>query len=111
MVKEKTKKISKDAKETPKEERVAGESKVPPRLFDLYKDKIIARGHNQVERLKDATAHAEMLTLTSASNYLGNKWLSQSSSGLFSLRYLSPHQRLWTSFQAAGMSGGCLCQE
>jgi len=29
-----------------------------------------------VERLQDATAHAEMLALTSAANYLGEKWLS-----------------------------------
>ena len=34
-------------------------------------DKIIARAHNQVERLNDETAHAEMLAITSAANYLG----------------------------------------
>ena len=34
--------------------------------------KIIARAWNQVETLKDATAHAEMLALTAAQNALGD---------------------------------------
>ena len=34
--------------------------------------KVIARGHNQVETLKDATAHAEMIAITSASENKGN---------------------------------------
>jgi len=38
--------------------------------------KIIARAHNQVEILHDSTAHAEILAITSASNYLGNKYLN-----------------------------------
>jgi len=37
---------------------------------------VIARGHNQVEMLKDPTAHAEMLALTSATNHLNSKWLN-----------------------------------
>jgi len=37
--------------------------------------RIIGRGHNQVERLADATAHAEMLALTAAQNHLGSKYL------------------------------------
>jgi tRNA(adenine34) deaminase len=37
--------------------------------------KVIARGHNQVEQLKDPTAHAEMLALTAAGNAIGGKWL------------------------------------
>jgi tRNA(adenine34) deaminase len=36
---------------------------------------IIARAHNQVESLQDATAHAEILAITAASNYLGSKFL------------------------------------
>ena len=36
---------------------------------------IIARGHNQVEQLNDCTAHAEMLAITAAQNYLGSKYL------------------------------------
>ena len=42
----------------------------------VYKNKIIARAHNQVETLKDPTAHAEMIVLTQACSYLSNKWLS-----------------------------------
>jgi len=45
----------------------------------VYQGKIIARAHNQVERLGDPTAHAEMLALTSATNYLNTKWLSGAS--------------------------------
>jgi len=63
-----------------KEAQVAfKEDEVPVGAIVVYKDKIIARGHNQVERLKDPTAHAEMLALTSATNYLGNKRLSDAS--------------------------------
>jgi tRNA(adenine34) deaminase len=36
---------------------------------------IIARGHNQTERLNDVTAHAEIIALTAAANYLGDKYL------------------------------------
>src|SRR5690349_8420935 len=38
---------------------------VPVGAVLVYKGRIIARGHNQVEMLKDATAHAEMLCITS----------------------------------------------
>lgn len=34
--------------------------------------KIIGRGHNQMESLHDPTAHAELLAITAASNYLNN---------------------------------------
>jgi len=46
---------------------------VPIGAVIVFKDKIIAKGHNQVELLKDATAHAEMICLTSASEYI-NDW-------------------------------------
>ena len=52
------------------------EDEVPVGAVVVYKSKIIARGYNQVERLKDPTAHAEMLALTSVANYLGTKWLN-----------------------------------
>jgi tRNA(adenine34) deaminase len=38
-------------------------------------NKIISRGHNQVEKLADPTAHAEIIALTSAFHYLGSKYL------------------------------------
>lgn len=44
----------------------------------LVKDgKVIARGHNQVEMLKDATAHAEMLCITSGEAALENWRLAE----------------------------------
>ena len=38
---------------------------------------IIARGHNMTENLNDVTAHAEMIAITSAENYLGSKYLNE----------------------------------
>jgi tRNA(adenine34) deaminase len=37
--------------------------------------RIIARGHNETERLSDVTAHAEIIALTAAANHLGDKYL------------------------------------
>jgi len=55
------------------------EDEVPVGAVIVYQGKIIARGHNQIERLKDPTAHAEIIAITSAANYLGTKWLNQAS--------------------------------
>ena len=51
----------------------AGE--VPIGAVIVMQDRIISRGYNQVETLNDATAHAEIIALTSAFNYLGAKYL------------------------------------
>ena len=48
---------------------------VPVGAVVVHQNKIIAKAHNQVELLKDPTAHAEMLVLTQACNSLQNKWL------------------------------------
>jgi tRNA(adenine34) deaminase len=53
------------------------EDEVPVGCVIVYQNRIIARAHNQVERLKDPTAHAEMLALTSATHYLNSKWLNE----------------------------------
>lgn len=53
----------------------AGE--VPVGAVVVAKNRIIARAHNQTEKLTDATAHAEMLAVTAAANYLGSKYLSE----------------------------------
>ena len=45
---------------------------VPVGAVLVQKGRIIARGHNQVEMLKDATAHAEMLTITAGESALEN---------------------------------------
>jgi tRNA(adenine34) deaminase len=48
---------------------------VPVGAVVVIDHRIIARGHNQVELLNDATAHAEMIALTSAFSELGAKYL------------------------------------
>ncbi len=60
-------------------EKAFSDDEVPVGAVIVHKGRIIARGHNQVERLKDPTAHAEMLALTSAANYLNAKWLNGAS--------------------------------
>lgn len=52
-------------------------SEVPVGAVVVCQNKIIARAHNQTEQLTDATAHAEMLAVTAAANYLGSKYLSE----------------------------------
>lgn len=49
---------------------------VPVGAVVVYKNRIIGRGSNQIEILKDPTAHAEMIALTAAANNLNNKVLS-----------------------------------
>ena len=48
---------------------------VPIGAVIVMQNKIIARGYNQVETLNDSTAHAEIIALTSAFNFLGSKYL------------------------------------
>jgi tRNA(adenine34) deaminase len=61
-----------------KEARKAFEiGEVPVGAVVVIKNRIIARAHNQTEKLTDATAHAEMLACTSAANYIGSKYLSE----------------------------------
>jgi tRNA(adenine34) deaminase len=49
---------------------------VPVGAIVVAGQKIIAKGHNQVELLTDVTAHAEIIALTAASNHLGAKYLN-----------------------------------
>jgi tRNA(adenine34) deaminase len=51
------------------------DDEVPIGAVIVCQDKIIGKGHNQTERLKDVTAHAEMLAITAAASYLGAKFL------------------------------------
>ncbi len=50
---------------------------VPVGAVVVSKNRIIGKAHNQTEKLNDATAHAEMLAITAASNYLGSKYLNE----------------------------------
>jgi len=51
------------------------EGEVPIGAVVVINNHVIARGHNQVERLNDPTAHAEVLAVTSACSHLGAKYL------------------------------------
>jgi tRNA(adenine34) deaminase len=52
--------------------KAAAADEVPVGAVIVQAEKIIARAHNQVELLKDATAHAEMLALTQAEAAVGD---------------------------------------
>ena len=49
---------------------------IPIGAVVVFENQVIGRGYNQTERLRDVTAHAEMLALTAAANHLGNKYLA-----------------------------------
>ena len=49
---------------------------VPIGAIVVAGDRVIGRGHNLVETLYDATAHAEMQAITAAMSTLGGKYLS-----------------------------------
>ncbi|HRX00119.1 MAG TPA: nucleoside deaminase, partial [Cyclobacteriaceae bacterium] len=53
------------------------DGEVPVGAVVVCQNKVIGRAHNQTEKLTDATAHAEMLAITAASNFLGSKYLNE----------------------------------
>lgn len=53
------------------------EDEVPVGAVVVCGDKIIGKGYNQVEKLNDPTAHAEVLAITAACNFLGSKYLDK----------------------------------
>lgn len=53
------------------------DDEVPVGAVVVLNERVIARGHNMVEKLNDPTAHAEMIALTSAFNFLGGKYLQE----------------------------------
>lgn len=57
--------------------RAFEEDEIPIGAVVVMNNTIIGRGHNQVEKLNDPTAHAEMIALTSAFNYMGSKYLPE----------------------------------
>ncbi len=57
----------------------ASEGEVPVGAVVVAGGRIIARAHNQTERLNDPTAHAEMLAITAAVGALGAKYLTDCS--------------------------------
>lgn len=57
-------------------EQADDEDEVPIGSVVVHKDTIVGKGYNQIEKLNDATAHAEMLALSAASSTLETKYLS-----------------------------------
>lgn len=56
-------------------EKAFEEGEIPVGAVVVCRNRIIARAYNQTEKLHDVTAHAEMIALTSASNFIGGKYL------------------------------------
>lgn len=57
--------------------RAAEEGEIPVGAIVVCRGKIIARAHNETEKLNDVTAHAEMIATTMATSYLGGKYLNE----------------------------------
>lgn len=53
------------------------DGEVPIGAVVVLNERVVARGHNMVEKLNDPTAHAEMIALTSAFNLLGAKYVPE----------------------------------
>lgn len=60
-------------------EEAAAEDEVPIGAVVVCRGRIIAKGHNMSERLNDPTAHAEMISLTAATEAIGGKYLNECS--------------------------------
>lgn len=54
----------------------AAQDEVPIGAVIVWKDRVIAKGHNMTERLADPTAHAEMIAITAATEAVGGKYLN-----------------------------------
>lgn len=57
--------------------KAAKEGEIPVGAIIVCKGKIIARAHNETEKLNDVTAHAEMIAITMATSFLGGKYLNE----------------------------------
>ena len=53
------------------------DDEVPIGAIVVSENKIIGKGYNQTEKLLDVTAHAEMLAITSAAQYMNSKFLDE----------------------------------
>lgn len=57
-------------------EQAFDEGEIPIGAIVVHNQRIIGKGYNQVQRLNDPTAHAEIIAITAACEYLNNKYLS-----------------------------------
>jgi len=53
------------------------QDEIPVGAVVVWNNQVIAKAHNTSEQLNDATAHAEMIALTAASNHIGSKFLDE----------------------------------
>ena len=61
-----------------KQAKIAFEQdEVPVGAVIAHEGNIVAKAYNQIEMLKDPTAHAEMIAVTQAANTLSSKWLNE----------------------------------
>ena len=60
-------------------EKAYDQKEVPIGAVIVFENKIIGRGYNQIEKLQDPTAHAEIIAITAAANYLGSRRLLDTS--------------------------------
>ena len=51
-------------------QKALSHNEVPVGAVIVYEEQIIGKGYNQVEQLNDPTAHAEMIAISAAANYL-----------------------------------------
>lgn len=58
-------------------EQAFEEGEVPVGAIVVYKGSIVGKGYNQVERMNDPTAHAEMIAISAACETLSEKYLSE----------------------------------
>jgi tRNA(adenine34) deaminase len=70
------------------------EGEIPVGAVIVSENRIIAKAYNQTEKLNDVTAHAEILALTSAFNFIGAKYL--------------PDCRLYVTLEPCTMCAGAL---
>lgn len=58
-------------------QRAFDDEEVPVGALVVHDNKVIGRGYNQIERLQDPTAHAEMIAITAAAAHLRSRRLEQ----------------------------------
>lgn len=58
-------------------EKASEDGEIPVGAVVVCQNRIIAKAYNQVQRLNDVTAHAEILAITAAQNFLGSKYLDK----------------------------------
>jgi tRNA(adenine34) deaminase len=55
--------------------KAAANGEIPIGAVLVFKQQLLAKTHNQTELLNDVTAHAEIIAITSASQFLNSKYL------------------------------------